>query len=189
MVTESLDRHRIYEPDALGINIDPVPSPGAPVMLPPSLRHPKFSLALTCDSLPRGLNWPTALSTFKTPRTRHGPHERTSSQSSPSERGVHVLRMERSAIAGIQRRTWRRRPFVRTYTENFNSHLDSREPWGATRDLRGGVGASDGSDGQGAAMRNPRIRKRDKYALTLRGRAAACAGWEAIDSSHDHAQN
>ena len=46
VVPESLDRHRIYEPDAHGINLSTqYHHSGAPVMLPPSLRHPKFSLS------------------------------------------------------------------------------------------------------------------------------------------------
>ena len=46
VVTESLNRHRIYEPDAHGINfMTQYHHSGAPVMLPPSLLHPIFSLS------------------------------------------------------------------------------------------------------------------------------------------------
>ena len=71
VVTESLDRHRIYEPDAHGINLSiQYHHSGAPVMVPTALRHPIFSLShqlsVAGDSLPRGLNWPIkALSTFR----------------------------------------------------------------------------------------------------------------------------
>ena len=46
VVTESLDRHRIYEPDAHGINLPTqYHYSGAPVVVPTAVRHPIFSLS------------------------------------------------------------------------------------------------------------------------------------------------
>ena len=96
---------------------------------PPPTPDILSTLHIVGDSLPRGLNWPIKLcrrSPSRAPAMDHMKGRRSQKLTHVRACGVHVLRMERCdglvRHCGIQRCTWRRRPFVRTYTENFFLH-------------------------------------------------------------------